>query len=74
MNRILSHRTALFSRLTSLAVEHSGDFHKSRSKLHAYREISRQRKMLAEMTDTQLKDLGISRAEALQEAGKPFWK
>lgn len=74
MNSILSHRTALFSRLSSLALEHGDDFHKSLAKLHSYKEISRQRKILAEMSDTQLKDLGLSRADALKEAGKPFWK
>ncbi len=33
-----------------------------------------QRAHLAALDDHRLKDLGISRAEALREAGKPFWR
>lgn len=33
-----------------------------------------QRRQLAELTDAQLRDIGVSRAQALREAGKPFWK
>jgi uncharacterized protein YjiS (DUF1127 family) len=32
------------------------------------------RKALLEMSDHLLKDIGISRAEALREGSKPFWK
>jgi uncharacterized protein YjiS (DUF1127 family) len=38
---------------------------------------SRQRKQLgelAELNDYLLKDIGVSRAEALREAEKPFWR
>jgi uncharacterized protein YjiS (DUF1127 family) len=30
--------------------------------------------MLRQMTTGQLKDIGVSRADALQEAEKPFWR
>ncbi len=40
----------------------------------AYRDVARQRRMLAQMPDYLLKDIGVSRAEALHEANKPFWK
>jgi uncharacterized protein YjiS (DUF1127 family) len=33
-----------------------------------------QRRVLAEFTDWQLRDIGISRAEADGEAGKWFWR
>jgi uncharacterized protein YjiS (DUF1127 family) len=33
----------------------------------------RSRRMLQELTDDQLKDIGISRADAFQEARRPFW-
>jgi uncharacterized protein YjiS (DUF1127 family) len=33
----------------------------------------RQRQLLAEMPAHLLKDIGVTRAEALQEASKPFW-
>jgi len=37
-------------------------------------ERRRTRLALIEMTDAQLKDIGVSRAEAFGEAGRPFWK
>ena len=33
-----------------------------------------QRRQLREMDDRQLKDIGITREQAEQEAGKPIWK
>jgi uncharacterized protein YjiS (DUF1127 family) len=35
---------------------------------------ARQRRQLAELSDRQLADIGINRAEACAEAGKPFWQ
>jgi uncharacterized protein YjiS (DUF1127 family) len=37
-------------------------------------ERSKQRRQLLEMDDRQLKDIGITRIEAEQEARKPFWR
>lgn len=34
----------------------------------------RDRDMLRQMSTTQLKDIGLSRADALNEAEKPFWR
>ncbi|WGF89977.1 DUF1127 domain-containing protein [Marinivivus vitaminiproducens] len=34
----------------------------------------RQRRTLAELDEHMLKDIGISRSEADQEAAKPFWR
>jgi uncharacterized protein YjiS (DUF1127 family) len=34
----------------------------------------RQRRALLELSDHVLKDIGISRSEALQEGRKPFWQ
>ncbi|QDY99561.1 DUF1127 domain-containing protein [Nitratireductor mangrovi] len=33
----------------------------------------RSRGCLAELTDEQLKDIGVTRSEARREAGRPFW-
>jgi len=33
----------------------------------------RTRRLLLEMSDAQLKDIGISRADAYREARRPFW-
>ena len=44
------------------------------SRVRHYRKVAYQRKMLAQMSDHMLKDIGITRADALNEANKPFWK
>lgn len=40
----------------------------------AWLERRRQRDMLSAMSDHLLQDIGVTRAEALREAGKPFWR
>lgn len=37
-------------------------------------ERLRQRRALAELTDHQLRDIGVTRVEAARECEKPFWK
>lgn len=44
------------------------------TKVREYRENSRQRRQLAQLPDYLLKDIGITRADALKEAEKPFWQ
>lgn len=44
----------------------------SRIELMAQRR--RTRMALQELSDHELKDIGISRADAFREAAKPFWK
>jgi uncharacterized protein YjiS (DUF1127 family) len=34
----------------------------------------RQRRVLTQLDDRSLRDIGLTRAEALREAGKPFWR
>lgn len=41
--------------------------------LAVLRERRRSRLALFDLNDQQLEDIGISRAEALKEAGRPFW-
>jgi uncharacterized protein YjiS (DUF1127 family) len=41
--------------------------------LMRWQELARQRRALAAMNDHMLKDLGLTRADALREAGRPFW-
>lgn len=36
-------------------------------------ELHRQRQLLAQMSDDALKDLGLSRADTLDETRRPFW-
>ncbi len=38
------------------------------------KERSHQRRALAQLSADQLKDIGVSRGDAINEASKPFWK
>jgi uncharacterized protein YjiS (DUF1127 family) len=49
-------------------------FHRLRKAYGLAIERSRQRRQLLEMDDRQLKDIGITRIEAEQEAHKPIWR
>lgn len=42
--------------------------------LQKYHATAKQRHALSQLSDDQLKDIGITRVDALREAGKPFWK
>lgn len=37
-------------------------------------ERARQRHALARLSDTQLKDIGLSRRDVTEETSKPFWR
>lgn len=41
--------------------------------VEVWAERRRQRRALLELSEHMLKDIGISRVDALREAGKPFW-
>ena len=41
--------------------------------LRTWFERDRQRRQLAELSDHLLRDIGVTRAEAMREAAKPFW-
>lgn len=42
--------------------------------LALYQHRVRSRRALAKLNDEQLRDIGISRTEALKESNTPFWK
>jgi len=44
------------------------------SRLAEWRERHEQRKTLAAMNERMLKDVGISRSDAIRESSKPFWQ
>lgn len=52
----------------------SGLIARALERLLLWQERASQRHALASLDDHLLKDLGISRAEALCEAAKPFWR
>jgi uncharacterized protein YjiS (DUF1127 family) len=43
-------------------------------KLMGWAERARQRHALLTLDDRMLKDIGITRADVMREAGKPFWR
>lgn len=43
-------------------------------RLMVWQRNSRSRRELLSLNAYQLKDIGLTRADALQEAAKPFWK
>jgi uncharacterized protein YjiS (DUF1127 family) len=43
-------------------------------RFQVWRDRVRTRRHLAVMSDYQLKDIGISRADAYNEVNKPFWR
>ena len=40
----------------------------------AWRRRARERRELLTLSDVELRDFGIGRSEAIQEASKPFWR
>ena len=48
-------------------------FRAALARLREWYEVYRQRRTLLALDDAMLKDIGISRADALREGNKPFW-
>jgi uncharacterized protein YjiS (DUF1127 family) len=42
--------------------------------LASWRRRARERAQLREMSERLLRDIGVTRAQASEEAGKPFWR
>lgn len=49
------------------------NFHKLACIIKQWQQNYRTRKALVELSDEQLKDIGISRGRACEEVRKPFW-
>lgn len=56
------------------AISLSADLRNAWVKICGWYEIRRQRRALLALDEAMLKDIGISRADALQEGNKPFWR
>jgi uncharacterized protein YjiS (DUF1127 family) len=67
---------AIFGRASSHENNSSRWLVRGLSVLIAWVERSRQRRALADLADDDhlLKDIGVSRQDALREAAKPFWR
>jgi uncharacterized protein YjiS (DUF1127 family) len=53
---------------------HSGLLAQLADTVHVWRERLRQRNELAQWTERDLHDVGLSRGDILQETEKPFWR
>jgi uncharacterized protein YjiS (DUF1127 family) len=53
---------------------HSGFFAQLGETLHVWRERQRQRRELAQWTNRDLHDIGLSWSDVASEAEKPFWR
>ena len=42
-------------------------------RLKRWNQLARERQQLASLNDAMLKDLGLSRADIMQETERPFW-
>jgi len=52
----------------------SGFFAQLSETLHIWRDRQRQRRELAQWTDRDLHDVGLSWSDIVHEAEKPFWR
>jgi uncharacterized protein YjiS (DUF1127 family) len=52
----------------------SGIFAQLSETLHIWRDRLRQRRELAQWTERDLHDVGLSRSDIINEAEKPFWR
>ncbi|MCT8162266.1 DUF1127 domain-containing protein [Pseudomonas putida] len=48
-------------------------WHRLLQRVTRWQQLYRQRRELASLGDETLKDLGLSRADIMQEAERPFW-
>jgi uncharacterized protein YjiS (DUF1127 family) len=51
----------------------AGSWQRIRTALRRWAELHRQRRLLAQLSDEGLKDLGLSRADIVGESQRPFW-
>ncbi|MCB1758466.1 MAG: DUF1127 domain-containing protein [Gammaproteobacteria bacterium] len=59
--------SAYYPRLRALAI-------RLQQQLLSYYQVAVQRRALAELSDEQLADVGITRSQAREESAKPFWR
>ena len=52
----------------------SGFWAQAEETIHTWRERTRNRRELAQWSERDLHDVGLSRSHIIQEAEKPFWR
>jgi uncharacterized protein YjiS (DUF1127 family) len=65
---------SIYSHETMTNHHHSGLFAQVSETFHVWRERIRQRRELAQWTDRDLHDIGLSWSDIVHEAEKPFWR
>ena len=63
----LTHQSMRYIHISDL-------FHQLGQTLHLWRELARQRRELAQWTDRDLHDVGLSWSDVVREVEKPFWR
>ena len=71
MQKIVWHTLQLPQALRSSG---AGVLRRAWAKLRRWRQLARQRRQLASLSDELLKDIGRSRADVERELSQPFWK
>lgn len=74
MNAIHSRTLADLPALRPSAAGRPGLLRRAFARLGQTLTVYRQRRALLRLDDAALKDIGISRAEALEEGLQPFWR
>ena len=64
----------LYGDVPPLAPYVASRFARALDTLLLWHERARQRRQLLQLDDVMLRDLGVTRADASGEAGKPFWR
>jgi uncharacterized protein YjiS (DUF1127 family) len=65
---------SIYSHQSMINHHGSGFFNQLVETFHVWRERMRSRRELAQWTDRDLHDVGISRSDIVHEAEKPFWR
>jgi uncharacterized protein YjiS (DUF1127 family) len=64
----------LYGDVPSLAPDVASRLVRALDAVLLWHERTRQRRQLLQLDDAMLRDIGVGRADALGEAGKPFWR
>jgi uncharacterized protein YjiS (DUF1127 family) len=65
---------SIYSHQSMINHHGSGVFNQFVETLHVWRERVRSRRELAQWTERDLHDVGISRSDIVHESEKPFWR
>jgi uncharacterized protein YjiS (DUF1127 family) len=65
---------SIYSHQSMINHHGSGVFNELVETLHVWRDRARNRRELAQWTERDLHDVGISRSDIVHEVEKPFWR